>query len=116
MTTRRTALFVIDIQNDLATDPKTRIPHAARLLDAADKVITSTRKQLEALRQTQDQSRPLLVFVQHSEDPSSGALVKGTNPWKLVFHPRPDDADEILMGKTTRKKTLDVASLLRSGT
>lgn len=105
MATKRTALFVIDIQNDLATDPKTRIPYAARLLDAADKVIASTRKQLDALRQTQDQSRPLLVFVQHSEDPSSGALVEGTKPWELVFHPRADDADEILVGKTTRKKT-----------
>ncbi|OIW32915.1 Isochorismatase hydrolase [Coniochaeta ligniaria NRRL 30616] len=102
MAAKRTALFIIDIQNDLASDPETRIPHAARLLDSAEKVLASTRKQLDTLRQTQNRSRPLLVFVQHSEDPSSGPLVKGTKPWELVFHPRPDDADEILVGKTTR--------------
>lgn len=103
MANKRTALFVVDIQNDLATDPETRIPHAARLLDSAEKVIASTRKQLDTLRQTESELRPLIVFVQHSEDPSSGALVKNTKPWELVFQPRPDDADEILVGKTTRK-------------
>jgi nicotinamidase-related amidase len=106
MAAKRTALFIIDIQNDLATDPQTRIPDAGRLLDSAEKVIASTRKQLDTLRQTHNESRPLIVVVQHSEDPSSGPLVKNTKPWDLVFHPRPDDADEILVGKTTRKWSL----------
>ncbi|KAB5517470.1 Isochorismatase-like protein [Coniochaeta sp. 2T2.1] len=96
----RTALFVIDIQNDLATDPATRIPHASRIIDAAGKVLASTRRQLDGSRQ--DASRPLIVFVQHEEDASSGALVRDTEPWKLVFEPREGDGDEILVGKRTR--------------
>jgi len=100
----RTALFIIDIQHDLATDLATRIPHAARLLDAADRVIASTRRQLDTLRAAsppQSASRPLLVFVQHSEDPSSGPLVEGSEAWRLVFNPREGDEDEVLVGKRT---------------
>ena len=102
----RTALLIIDIQHDLASDPATRIPHAARLLDAAGKVIASTRRQLDSLRTTSNSqpaspSRPLLVFVQHAEDPASGPLVEGSEAWALVFRPREGDGDEVLVGKRT---------------
>lgn len=103
----RTALFVIDIQNDMATDPQTRIPHADRLLDSAGKVLASTRRQLDGARQAED--RPLIVFVQHEEDPSSGALVRGSKPWELVFAPRADDADEILVAKTDGKISISLS-------
>jgi nicotinamidase-related amidase len=111
----RVALFVIDIQNDLATDPATRIPHASRVRDAAGQVLVATRSQLDSARQSRQASqdqRPLIVFVQHSEDPSSGPLVRGTEPWELVFPPRGGDADEIVVGKTTGKRFFYFYSIL----
>jgi nicotinamidase-related amidase len=111
----RTALFVIDIQHDLALDRENRIPHADRVLSAAEKVIASTRRQLDAGRAEtpESPSRPLLVFVQHSEDPSSGSLVKGSKPWELVFQPREGDGDEILVGKVTSE--FNCAACVESG-
>jgi len=73
-----TALFVIDVQQSLAGDPKTRIPHATRLCSSVAKILERARKAEKA---------PLLVFVQHEEPPESGDLVRDTEPWSLVFQP-----------------------------
>jgi nicotinamidase-related amidase len=112
----RTALFVIDIQNDLATDPKTRIPHAQRIQDAGTQILAAARSYIDrhtsksADKDSSSNSAPPLsiVFVQHSEPASSGALVAGSEPWQLVFAPRTttssdddDDKTEMLVGKTT---------------
>jgi len=82
-----TALFVIDIQQSLAGDPKTRIPHATRLCSSVTEILQRARKAEEA---------PLLVFVQHEESPESGDLVKDTEPWRLIFQPNEAKSDWLL--------------------
>lgn len=106
-----TALFVIDIQNDLATDPKTRVPHAERIRIAGDKILATARA---ILRGKSENPPTIIVFVQHEETPESGSLVRGSEPWKLVFEPQ-GDGPEILVSKTTREsqrlRDLDIATL-----
>jgi nicotinamidase-related amidase len=92
------ALFVIDIQHDLAGDPKTEIPHAARIRDAGEVILSAAR----GISQTEGAQPPLIVFVQHEEAPEEGPLVKGSDPWKLVFEPQTNNSREILVPKTTR--------------
>ncbi|KAK4233182.1 Isochorismatase-like protein [Achaetomium macrosporum] len=103
----KTALFVIDIQNDLTTDPKTRIPHADRIRAAGTKMLSVARELLESNNHTHpDRSEvpppALIVFVQHEENPKDGPLVRGSEPWKLVFEPRADAPYERLVAKRTR--------------
>ncbi|RMJ17240.1 hypothetical protein CDV36_003049 [Fusarium kuroshium] len=88
------ALFVIDIQHDLARDPKTEIPHAARIRDAGEVILSAARGI--------SRKSPLIVFVQHEEPPEEGPLVKGSEPWKLVFDSQTNNSREILVPKTTR--------------
>lgn len=96
-----TALFVIDIQNDLAADPATQIPHAERVKAVGDQILYAARTALEA--QNAGPGIPnMIVFVQHEEKPESGPLVRGSEPWKLVFEPRPDAKEERLVSKWTR--------------
>lgn len=95
MTIPRSALFVIDIQKDLALDPKTEIPHAERIRRAGAEILSSVRG-IEANPQ------PVIVFVQHEESPDSGPLVKGSDPWKLVFENDPSRTNERLVSKNQR--------------
>jgi nicotinamidase-related amidase len=97
-----TALFVIDIQNDLTTDAATRVPHAARIRAAGDKVLSVARAVLDG-RSASPKCLGMIVFVQHEEKPEDGPLVRGSDPWKLVFEPRADAPGERLMSKWTRK-------------
>lgn len=98
------ALFVIDIQNDLATNLETKIPHASRVNMAAEKIIAAARTALldRSEDKSTDPSLSTIVFVQHEEKPEDGPMVKGTDPWKLVFEPVPDNARERLVAKWTR--------------
>lgn len=97
----RTALFVIDIQNELAGNPQTQVPGTDKLRAAAEKILAASRSLADAAGEGQE--RALTVFVQHEEDPTSGgSLVRGAEPWKLVFPPRDGVMDEILVSKTTR--------------
>lgn len=94
-----TALFVIDIQNELAGNVETEIPSAARIRAVSEQILAASRGLPDG-----GSERALTVFVQHEEDPQSGgSLVKGAELWKLVFPPREGVADEILVSKTTRK-------------
>lgn len=95
MTTPRSALFVIDIQKDLASDPKTQIPHAERIRRAGTDI-------LSAVRGIETNPKPIIVFVQHEESPDSGPLVKGSDPWKLVFENDPSKTNERLVSKNQR--------------
>ncbi|KAH6649222.1 Isochorismatase-like protein [Chaetomium tenue] len=96
-----TALFVIDIQNDLATDPATQIPHAERVKVAGHRILSTARTVLGA--QNKGTTTPgMIFFVQHEEEPESGPLVRGSEPWKLVFEPRADVQEERLVSKWTR--------------
>jgi nicotinamidase-related amidase len=95
MTTPRSALFVIDIQKDLVSDPKTQIPHAERICRAGVDILSSVRG-------IKTNPKPLVVFVQHEESPERGPLVKGTEPWKLFFENDPSNARERLVSKNQR--------------
>ncbi|RKL15186.1 Dihydrolipoyllysine-residue succinyltransferase component of 2-oxoglutarate dehydrogenase complex, mitochondrial [Fusarium oxysporum] len=104
------ALFVIDIQKDLAFDDKTEIPHAERIRDAGEQI-------LEVARGIAADPKPIIVFVQHEESPESGPLVKGSKPWELVFENDPNNTRELLVSKNQRdtfKSNPDLAGLLRS--
>ncbi|KAJ4386594.1 hypothetical protein N0V93_009492 [Gnomoniopsis smithogilvyi] len=98
----RSALFVVDIQRELAQDPKTRIPHAERVCFAGDKILVAARAIIDSYRQRTQESPSIIVFVQHEERPEEGTLVRDTEPWKLVFEPREGVTEEILVHKTTR--------------
>ncbi|KAF4961472.1 hypothetical protein FGADI_222 [Fusarium gaditjirri] len=104
------ALFVIDIQKDLASDDKTEIPHAERIRDAGEQI-------LKVARGIAADPKPIIVFVQHEESPESGPLVKGSKPWELVFENDPNNTRELLVSKNQRdtfKSNPDLAGLLRS--
>ncbi|KAJ6779539.1 hypothetical protein PWT90_05163 [Aphanocladium album] len=97
----RTALFVIDIQNELAGDPQTEIPGAARIRAVGEQILAASRSLADA--SSAEKPPALTVFVQHEEAPESGGtLVRDAEPWKLVFPPRDGAADEILVAKTTQ--------------
>jgi hypothetical protein len=95
MTTPRSALFVIDIQKYLASNPKTQIAHAERICRAGVDI-------LSFVRGFKTNPTPLIVFVQHEESPDRGPLVKGTDSWKLVFENDPSKARERLVSKNQR--------------
>lgn len=90
------ALFVIDIQKDLASDGKTEIPHAERIRDAGEQI-------LEVARGIAADPKPIIVFVQHEESPKSGPLVTGSKPWELVFENDPNNTRELLVSKNQRE-------------
>ncbi|KAM7183013.1 putative isochorismatase hydrolase [Rhypophila sp. PSN 637] len=94
-----TALFIIDIQKDLALDEATQIPHAERVKNATKAILASARRILPHTK------NDILVFVQHHEPPERGPLQKGTTAWELVFEPTEEgltSGKEILVGKDTR--------------
>lgn len=101
----RSALFVVDIQHELAQHPKTRIPNAERVCSAAQKILSAARTIVDAHRSgsPEQQSPSVIVVVQHEEQPGNGTLVRGTEPWRLVFEPRDGVQEEMLVEKTTRQ-------------
>jgi hypothetical protein len=111
----QTALFVVDIQNDMANDPKTEIPHAARIRDVGAKILVKARAVEDNSTLIDGGSKMSIVFVQHEESPGDGPLVKGMKPWELVFDPRKGAGSERLVAKTTRQilslLTCDTGSL-----
>ncbi|KUL87967.1 hypothetical protein ZTR_03909 [Talaromyces verruculosus] len=86
-----TALFVIDIQNGMANS-STEIPDAARIRKAAETILKNVRAKASPRGSTD------IFIVQHEESPESGDLVRGTEPWELVFSPQ---GDERLISKHT---------------
>ena len=95
----KTALFVIDIQDEMALNPDTRIPHATRIRDAGDALIRRARKHVDQARSNGEDPSLELVFVQHDE--IDGTLLKGSKPWELVFSPRAANDQERLVAKQT---------------
>ncbi|KAL2146381.1 hypothetical protein VTI28DRAFT_4134 [Corynascus sepedonium] len=96
------ALFVIDIQNDLATDPSSKIPHASRIRSSGEKIISAARTALQTQKNNTAFRLKSIIFVQHEEGPENGTLVRGSDPWKLVFEPIPGEATERVVPKWTR--------------
>ena len=100
MSNDRTALFVIDIQKEMAAIEATRIPHADRIVDAGGKILAAARRVLDAGPGAND-AAAVIVVVQHEEPPESGGLVRGTEAWEVVFPIREDAPKEYLVPKTT---------------
>ena len=99
----RTALFVIDIQGELAQDPKTEIPHAKRIREAGDVILTKAREAIDKARANGQHSDLEIVIVQHEEKPEEGTMIRGSKSWELVFAPREGDDTEILVSKDVRE-------------
>ncbi|KAF1810089.1 Isochorismatase hydrolase [Eremomyces bilateralis CBS 781.70] len=97
----RTALFVIDIQHELAGDPTTQIPHASRIIDAASNITLATRAAIDEQSWEGVEPDCLIVVVQHEEAPEGGTLLRGSKAWELVFPPRCGDLNEMLVAKRT---------------
>jgi len=100
----KTALFIIDIQNEMAGEGfSTAIPHAECIRAAGAEILNRARNAVDTAHKN-DQSPPLeLVFVQHEELPETGGgLIRDTEPWKLVFNPRERESvpAERLVAKT----------------
>lgn len=99
----RTALFVIDIQVDLAQDTTTEIPHAERIRTAGTSILQRARQAIDSASEHGGVPDLEIVFVQHEEVAEKGPLVKGSKPWELVFKPRDDNRWERLVSKDVRK-------------
>ena len=99
----RTALFVIDIQVELAQDATTEIPHAERIRDAATSILQRARQAIDSDDKQGRVPDLEIVFVQHEEVAEKGPLVKGSKPWELVFKPRHRNRWEALISKDTRE-------------
>ncbi|PYH88933.1 Isochorismatase hydrolase [Aspergillus ellipticus CBS 707.79] len=97
----RKAIFVIDIQHELARNPKTRVPHAERVIAAGEGILQAARAVVDAHSRDNQPSPAMLVFVQHEESPAAGTMIKGSEPWDLVFAPRTSGREEILVAKKT---------------
>ncbi|KAJ3491161.1 hypothetical protein NLG97_g5644 [Lecanicillium saksenae] len=95
----RVALFIIDVQNALASFPDSRVPHAERLITVLEEILDAVRS--FPVPSNPRQTPPLIVFAQHSQPPEDGALVRGTEPWKLRFAPVQGNSNEMLVHKTT---------------
>ncbi|KAK4212273.1 Isochorismatase-like protein [Rhypophila decipiens] len=96
-----TALFIIDIQKDLALNEATQIPHAERVKSATTAILASARRLLVRTTTTND----IIVFVQHHEPLERGPLQKSTTAWELVFEPTEEglrSGREIVVEKDTR--------------
>lgn len=97
----RTALFVIDIQKAIASDPETEIPHAERVRSATADVLAAVAR---FVYQAPDDSHDIIVYVQHEETPDRGTLQRGTSGWELVFNPKEEylnSGREMLVSKNT---------------
>lgn len=100
----RTALFVIDIQADLAQDPRTEIPHAARIRDFGTVILSKARIAIDnEIRRGLDTNLSIII-VQHHETPEKGSLVKGSKSWELVFKPR-NETERVVEKTTSKLKT-----------
>jgi nicotinamidase-related amidase len=102
----KTALFVIDIQVDLADNTSSQIPHASRVRDAAAAILAKARNQINSARTNGENLPAIIVFVQHEERPDQGSLVKGSPLWELVFKPRKDDDAERVVSKTVGRLSI----------
>jgi hypothetical protein len=95
-----TALFVVDLQKSMLGHPKTEIPHAQRIYEAASSILSKARSSINESRKAEQKPYLSVVVVQHEEEPESGDLVKNTEPWEVVFPPREGDDSERIVHKT----------------
>ena len=91
----------MDIQKELAADPRTRIPHADRIKTSGEVILRAARSVIDSCGDNKSKLPSIIIFVQHEESPEDGSLVRGSQPWELVFSPRAHVDDEVLVAKTT---------------
>jgi hypothetical protein len=99
----RTAIFVIDIQVELAQNATTEIPHAGRIRGAGTRILQRARQVIDSASEYGRVPDLEIVFVQHQEVAEKGPLVKGSKPWELVFKPRDNNRWERLVSKDIRE-------------
>jgi len=99
----RAALFVIDIQVELAQNATTEIPHAERILDAGTRILQRARQAIDSATEQGRVPGLEIVFVQHEEVAEKGPLIKGSKPWELVFKPQDNGRWERLVSKDIRE-------------
>jgi nicotinamidase-related amidase len=99
----RTALFVIDIQVELAQNATTEIPHAQRIRQAGTTILQRARQAIDSTSKHGGVPDLEIVFVQHEEVAEKGPLVKKSKPWELIFKPRHNNRWETLVSKDVRK-------------
>lgn len=99
----RTALFVIDIQVDLAQSPTTEIPYASRIREAGIAILQRARQAIDISSECGKVPDLEIVFVQHEELPEKGPLLTGSKAWELVFKPREHNGWERLVEKDVRE-------------
>jgi len=95
----KTALFVIDIQDDLAGEGNPNAsPYAARVRAAGTEILKRARAAVDDAEKQKSASPLDLIFVQH--DDTEGPLIRGLDSWKLVFEPDKSRTTERLVSKT----------------
>ncbi|MFF2091838.1 cysteine hydrolase family protein [Paenibacillus sp. NPDC058174] len=83
----RTALLVIDAQNDMLAEGNA-VYNARSVLDHMKQLLADARK-----------SGTSIYYIQHNEPPESGPLVRGTQPWQIHSELTPEN-DDALIHKT----------------
>lgn len=72
----RSALFVIDIQRELAHNPTARIPHAEQACPAGEKILSVARGIMDPYSGSEDQQKQqfpwIIVIIRHEEKPKDG--------------------------------------------
>lgn len=94
----RTALFCVDMQAELAQDPQTEVPAAARMRDVGKSILTKARTVIKDQRAQGVHPDLSIIIVQHYETGEGEALRKGSRAWELVF--KPEDETERIVEKT----------------
>lgn len=105
------ALFVVDIQHELAGDPSTEIPAAERIREVATAILKKARNIIDEAIVSGRPSPMTIIFVQHEESPDEGTLTRGSKPWELSFPPSESSSYERLVAKTTRMIPQDKPAL-----
>lgn len=87
--TFKTALFIIDVQVDLADKADSEVPDAEAIREALNSLIKGVRD----YNQSVPSQKVQLIFVQHNDRDPKDPLAKGKFTWELVFKPKVEEGD-----------------------
>lgn len=88
----RSALFIIDVQVDIADQVDSEVPDASAIRETLDKLIKGVREHNHS-RVSNDSEKVQLIFVQHNDRNPEDPLAKGKPTWELVFKPNEHEGD-----------------------
>ncbi|MCO5565769.1 hypothetical protein L7F22_019444 [Adiantum nelumboides] len=89
--TFKTALFIIDVQVDLAEKADSEVPDAEAIREALNSLIKGVRDYNH--NQSVTSQKVQLIFVQHNDRNPKDPLAKGKSTWELVFKPKEEEGD-----------------------